>query len=192
MPETLPAMRFFQFATWLIALAILGACSTYQQESAVHEELVTPYRLDSGDQLRVIVFDQPDLSNTFTVDKAGFVSMPLIGQIDARNHTTEEIEHAVAAKLRNGYLRNPDVSVEVDQYRPFFAMGEVNAAGQYPYVAGMTVQAGVAIAGGYTPRADKNLIQVTRSRDGVVETARLRPTDPLMPGDTITVRERIF
>ena len=138
------------------------------------------------------IFDQADLSNTFIVDKAGFISMPLVGNIPARGLTTAEIEQDVAAKLRNGYLRDPDVSVEVDRYRPFFAMGEVNSAGQYPYVAGMTVQSGVAIAGGFTPRADKYLIDVTRSMGGVVETARLRPTDPLMPGDTINVRQRIF
>jgi len=180
-----------RFLPILCAVAI-GGCTTTVPRHAVHEELVTPYQLDSGDRVRVIVFGEADLSNTYIVDKGGFISMPLVGNIPARGLTTGEIEGNVAAKLRNGYLRNPDVSVEIDRYRPFFAMGEVNAAGQYPYVAGMTVQAGIAIAGGYTPRADKALIEVTRSMDGVVETARLRPTDPLQPGDTITVRQRIF
>ncbi len=185
-------MRLFpRILLILSALAITG-CTTTMPRHAVHEELVTPYQLDSGDRVRVIVFDQADLSNTYIVDKAGFISMPLVGNIPARGLTTADIEQNVAAKLRNGYLRDPDVSVEIDRYRPFFAMGEVNSAGQYPYVAGMTVQAGVAIAGGFTPRADKALIDVTRSMDGVVETARLRPTDPLMPGDTISVRQRIF
>jgi polysaccharide export outer membrane protein len=185
-------MRFSTLAPLLIGLIALNGCAGYLHRSAVHEELVAPYQLDSGDRLRVIVFDQADLSNTFTVDKAGFIAMPLIGTVEARGLTTDEIEQSIAAKLRNGYLRNPDVSVEVDRYRPFFAMGEVNAAGQYPYVAGMTVQAGVAIAGGFSPRADKHLIAVTRSMNGVIETALLKPTDPLLPGDTINVRERIF
>ena len=176
----------------LIGLVALGSCAGYPRGAAVHEELVAPYQLDSGDRLRVIVFDQADLSNTFTVDKAGFVAMPLIGTVEARGLTTDEIEQSIAAKLRNGYLRNPDVSVEVDRYRPFFAMGEINAAGQYPYVAGMTVQSGIAIAGGFSPRADRHLIAVTRSMNGVIETALLKPTDPLLPGDTINVRERIF
>lgn len=184
-------MRFSLSILLLIGSATLGGCTT-TQTTAVHEELVSPYRLDSGDRIRVIVFDQPDLTTTYSVDKAGYVSMPLIGNVEARDRTVTELEASIAGKLRKGYLRNPDVSVEVDRYRPFFAMGEVNAAGQYPYVAGMTVQAGVAIAGGYTPRADKYLIDVTRTANGVVETARLRPTDPLMPGDTINVRERIF
>ncbi len=176
----------------LIGLVALSSCAGYPRGSAVHEELVSPYQLDSGDRLRVIVFDQADLSNTFTVDKGGFIAVPLIGTVEARGRTTDEVEVSIAAKLRNGYLRDPDVSVEVDRYRPFFAMGEVNAAGQYPYVAGMTVQSGVAIAGGFSPRADKHLIAVTRSMNGVIETALLKPTDPLLPGDTINVRERIF
>jgi polysaccharide export outer membrane protein len=186
-------MRLFSriLLVFFAALAIAG-CTTTTPRHAVHEELVAPYQLDSGDRVRVIVFGETDLSNTYIVDKAGFISMPLVGNIPARGLTTAQIESGVAEKLRNGYLRNPDVSVEIDRYRPFFAMGEVNAAGQYPYVAGMTVQAGVAIAGGYTPRADKSFIDVTRSMDGVIETARLRPTDPLMPGDTINVRQRIF
>jgi polysaccharide export outer membrane protein len=185
-------MRLFSRLFLLFFALAIGGCTTTTPRHAVHEELVAPYQLDSGDRVRVIVFGEADLSNTYIVDKAGFISMPLVGNIPARGLTTAEIEAGVAEKLRHGYLRNPDVSVEIDRYRPFFAMGEVNAAGQYPYVAGMTVQAGVAIAGGYSPRADKSLIEVTRSTDGVIETARLRPTDPLMPGDTINVRQRIF
>src|SRR5690606_26562660 len=95
------------------------------------------------------------LTNSYVVDQSGVISMPLIGTVPARGRTTAEVEAAVAAKLRNGYLRSPDVSVEVDRYRPFFAMGEVGAAGQYAYVPGMTVQQAIAVAGGFTPRADK-------------------------------------
>lgn len=185
-------MRLLYPTLLFLGVLLTSGCAGYQQPSAVHEELVTPYRLDSGDRVRVIVFDQSELSTSYTVDKGGAITMPLIGSVEARGLTPNQIETTITTKLRNGFLRNPDVSVEVERYRPFFAMGEVNAAGQYTYVAGMTVQSGIAIAGGFTPRADKSLIDVTRSMNGVVETARLRPTDPLMPGDTINVRERIF
>jgi polysaccharide export outer membrane protein len=186
-------MRFLIFIKLLIGLALLAGCANYKPaQVAVHSELVAPYRLDSGDDLRVIVFGQTDLSNTYTVDKAGSISMPLIGFVAARGRTTSEIEQDIAAKLRAGFLRSPDVSVEVARYRPFFAMGEVNAAGQYSYVAGMTVQQAVAAAGGFTPRADRYSVKVTRSFNGQVETARLLMTDPVMPGDTIYVRERYF
>ena len=125
-------MRFFPRILLILCAIAIGGCTTTGPRHAVHEELVTPYQLDSGDRVRIIVFGEADLSNTYIVDKAGFISMPLVGNITARGLTTAEIETGVAAKLRNGYLRNPDVSVEVDRYRPFFAMGEVNAAGQYP------------------------------------------------------------
>ena len=186
-------MRITKWINVLAGLLLLSGCAGYAPPpEAVHTELVAPYLLDSDDQVRVIVFGQPDLSNTYAVDKGGMISMPLIGYVPARGRTTAEIETAVATKLRAGYVRNPDVSVEVDRYRPFFAMGEVNAAGQYAYVAGMTVQAAIAAAGGFTPRADKTVVSVTRSYNGVVQTARLHMTDPVMPGDTIYVRERLF
>jgi polysaccharide export outer membrane protein len=177
----------------LAALAGLGGCANDPYiTDAVHKELVSPYHLDSGDRLRVIVFGQDDLTNTYTVDKAGTLSMPLIGPVPARGRTPGEIDADVTARLSAEYLRDPDVSVEVDSYRPFFAMGEVNAAGQYPYVAGMTVLAAIAVAGGFTTRADKVSVDVTRSIGGVVTKGELRLTDPVMPGDTLYVRERRF
>ena len=151
----------------------------------VHAELVSPYRLDSGDQLRIIVYGQADLTNTYVVDQAGAITVPLIGSVPARGQTTADMQAAIAARLRNGYVRDPNVSVEVDRYRPFFAMGEVASAGQYSYVPGMTVQQAIAVAGGFGPRADKSSVQVTRSIDGHVETAPLGLSEPVAPGDTL-------
>ena len=186
-------MKFPRLIIVLAGIVGLGGCANDPYiTNAVHTELVAPYHLDSGDRLRVIVFGQADLTNTYTVDKAGMVSMPLIGPVSARGRTPGQIEAEITGRLRAEYLRDPDVSVEVDRYRPFFAMGEVNAAGQYPYVAGMTVQAAIAVAGGFTVRADKWSVDVTRSIDGVVSKERLKLTDPVLPGDTLYVRERLF
>jgi polysaccharide biosynthesis/export protein len=177
----------------IATLALTAGCAVLPRpHDVVQPALVAPYRLDSGDELRVIVFGQEDLSNTYAVDQGGVISVPLIGAVEARDRTTAEVEADIAAKLRAGYLRRPDVSVEVERYRPFFAMGEVNAAGQYSYVTGMTVQSAVAIAGGFSPRADQSKVRVTRSFNGQVETAYLKLTDPVMPGDTLYVRERFF
>ena len=186
-------MRFITIIKAIAGLALLSGCASYQPVAyTTHDELVAPYRLDSGDEVRVIVFGQNDLSNTYTVGQSGQISMPLIGAVPARDRTTEELERAIATKLRNGFVRNPDVSVEVEKHRPFFAMGEVNAAGQYSYVTGMTVQNAIAIAGGFTPRADQRAVKVTRRYNGQVETATLNMTDPVSPGDTLYVRERAF
>lgn len=188
-------MRFICLLAMLIGAVLLGGCGTSYppQDPTTYKALVAPYRLDSGDRLRVVVFGQTDLSNSYTIDQAGYISMPLIGAVAARGRSTQEIEAAVADKLRSGrFIRDPDVSVEVERYRPFFIMGEVTSAGQYPYVSGMTVQTAVAIAGGFTPRAEKSSIDVTRQVNGKVMTVRLLPTQPVFPGDTLNVRERFF
>ncbi len=175
----------------LTGLILLAGCANNPNvQDSYHPELVSPYQLDAGDRLRVIVFGQADLSNTYVVDQAGGIDMPLIGTVPARGRSTAQVEADIGARLRKSYIRNPDVSVEIDRYRPFFAMGEVGAAGQYPYVPGMTVQQAIAVAGGFTPRADTYTIQVTRSVGGTVATALLRLSDPVLPGDTIYVRER--
>ena len=186
-------MRSFGLLPLLIGLTLLAGCaSTPTVKNGYHPELVSAYHLDAGDRVRVIVFGQTDLSNTYIVDQAGNLSMPLIGTLPARGRSTAEIEKDIAQRLRKGYVRNPDVSVEIDRYRPFFVMGEVTAAGQYPYVPGMTVQQAVAIAGGFTPRANLRAVQVTRSVDGQVASALLPLGDAVLPGDTLYVRERHF
>ncbi len=115
----------------LLALALIvpavSSCSGYRPApKAFHEATIQPYRLDSGDRLRITVFEQPGLSNTYTVDQAGYVAFPLIGSVPARGRTLQELEGAIAAKLRQGYLRDPDISIEVDRYRSIYVMGEVN------------------------------------------------------------------
>jgi polysaccharide biosynthesis/export protein len=151
-----------------------------------------PYTLDSGDRLRIVVFGQEGLTNSYAVDAAGFVTMPLIGAVRARGLTPAGLSAAVAAKLRNGYIREPHVAAEIEAYRPFFILGEVTAPGQYPFVANMTVETAVAIAGGYTPRAYKATVDLTRVIDGQPYRGPAPNTFPVRPGDTITIKERWF
>lgn len=175
------------------ALLALAACSGYRPAPpAFHAAIGQPYVLDSGDRVRVTVFDQADLSNSYAVDQSGYISFPLVGAVAARGRTVQQMESAIATKLRNGFLRNPDVSVEVDQYRPIFVMGEVGSAGQYSYVPGMTVQTAIASAGGFAVRANQANADITRHINGEVITGRVLISDPLLPGDTVYVRERLF
>jgi len=112
--------------------------------------------------------------------------------VPARGRTLQQLEALIAQKLRGGYLRDPDVSVEVDRYRSVFVMGEVGQAGQYSYVPGMTVQNAIAVAGGYSPRAYQGNADITRRINGEILTGRVSISDPVMAGDTIYVRERFF
>ncbi len=173
--------------------AALAACSTSQPApKSFQQATIQPYRLDSGDRLRITVFEQPGLSNTYTVDQAGYIAFPLIGQGAARGETLPALEGAIAARLKEGYLRDPDVTIEVDRYRPVFVMGEVGRPGQYSYVPGMTAQNAIAIAGGFTPRGNPREVDVTRKINGRVFTGRTEVSSPVLAGDTIYVRERLF
>ncbi|ABE63254.1 polysaccharide export protein [Nitrobacter hamburgensis X14] len=150
------------------------------------------YHLDAGDRLRIVVYGQEGLTNSYLVDAGGSITMPLIGAVVARGRTPAELSAAVAARLRSGYIRQPYVAAEVEAYRPFFILGEVAAPGQYPFVPNMTVESAVAIAGGFSPRAKRDRVTVTHTDARgtvrlVVSTATL-----LSPGDTILVGERWF
>ncbi|WP_040488909.1 polysaccharide biosynthesis/export family protein [Fulvimarina pelagi] len=176
-----------------LALAPIAACSSYKPTPpAFHAVLNQPYHFDSGDIARISVFEQAELTRAYPIDKAGYLSMPLIGDVAARGRTSGQLQHEIAQRLRDGYLQDPDVTVSVDRYRPFFIMGEVNQGGQYTYVPGMTVQKAIAVSGGFTPRAEQGTVDVTRQIGKEVVTGRVLTSDPLLPGDTIYVRERWF
>lgn len=181
-------------ATAVITGMLMTGCAApgaYRPElfaATVHE----PYTLSAGDRLRVIVFGQDTLSNTYSVDGAGRIAMPLIGSVPVQGLDASQVEHEIAARLRNGYVREPKVAVEVEAFRPFFVLGEVTNAGQFPFVDGMTAQTAVAIAGGFNPRGYQGGVDLTRVVDGVPVTGRVPLDMPIRPGDTIMVRERIF
>jgi polysaccharide export outer membrane protein len=178
----------------LLAVAVallLGGCATVRAP-AVDPAFETPYVLDAGDRLRVVVFGQEGLSNSYAVDGAGKIAMPLIGPVEARGKTTNELSKSIGARLRAGFVREPHVAVEVETYRPFFILGEVIAGGQYAYVNNMTVETAVAIAGGFSPRALKSYATVGRVVDGLTVHATVPITYPLRPGDTVTIEERWF
>lgn len=151
-----------------------------------------PYTLDSGDKLRVVVFGQDNLSNSYTVDAAGSVTLPLIGAVRARGTTTQQLAGAIGGRLKQSFIRDPSVAVEVEVYRPFFVLGEVTYPGQYPFVPHMTVESAISIAGGFTPRASKGPATVTRKLQGEPARHALPLNSPVRPGDVIAVSERWF
>ena len=151
-----------------------------------------PYTLDSGDKLRIMVFGQDNLSNNYIVDAAGQVTVPLIGAVRARGATTQQLGGAIAGRLKQSYIRDPSVTVEVEVYRPFFVLGEVTYPGQYPFVPDMTVEKAISIAGGFTPRAYKDPVTVTRKIEGLPARHALPAHARVRPGDVITISERWF
>jgi polysaccharide biosynthesis/export protein len=191
-PDIAAEPTYVEQAPLPVPVVAIPAGGAYVPVAAATTGFDAPYQLDAGDRLRIQVFGQEGLTNSYIVDAAGNVSLSLIGSVRARGLTTADLSRAIAARLRNGYIRNPHVSVEVEAYRPFFILGEVNAPGQYPYVPNMTVEAAVAIAGGFAPRANKTDILLARSFNGETMRGPVPPEYPMRPGDTITVRERWF
>jgi polysaccharide biosynthesis/export protein len=151
-----------------------------------------PYLLDSGDRLRIFVYGQPNLSRSYIVDHSGLITVPLIGQVKARGVSTVALERIIKSRLGAQYVRDPQVTVDMLQNRPFFILGEVKSAGQYPYVSGMTVETAIAIAGGYSERASDRVFRITRRAKGFVEQIEAPATYVVRPGDTVFVFERFL
>jgi len=165
------------------------AAAPIPMPSARHD---AAYRLDAGDKLRVVVYGQDGLTNTYAIDAGGSITMPLIGAVPARGRTPAELASAITARLRNGYIREPSVAVEIESYRPFFILGEVAAPGQYPYVPNMTVESAVAIAGGFSPRARRDTVTLTHTDGGGTGRYVVPLGTSVSPGDTVMVGERWF
>jgi polysaccharide export outer membrane protein len=150
------------------------------------------YRLDAGDKLRVVVYGQEGLTNTYAIGAGGAITVPLIGSVPARGRTPAELAVEIAARLRKGFIRDPSVAVEIESYRPFFILGEVAAPGQYPYVPNMSVESAVAIAGGFSPRAKRDRVTLTHTDNSGPIRMVVPLGTPMSPGDTVLVGERWF
>ena len=167
----------------------LTACAS--SDSDLIEQVDAQYRLGAGDQLRIIVFNETDLTGQFVVGSQGTISYPLVGEVHASGLTLAEFSTALQEQLSH-YLRAPNVSVEVANYRPFFILGEVQRPGTYPYSANLTVFNAVATAGGFTYRANDSRVFIKHANEARERAYRLTSVTPVLPGDTIRIGERRF
>ena len=151
------------------------------------------YRLGSGDKVKLTVYGENDLGGEYLVDGGGQVQLPLLGQVPAVGMTVHDFEASIGSKfVSEGYLKDPRVSVEVLNYRPFYIIGEVKNPGQYPYVNGMNALNAVALAGGYTYRADEKDVYIRKNGSSKEVEVPADQTTRVNPGDIIRIDERIF
>jgi polysaccharide biosynthesis/export protein len=183
-------MRWLPLLTAMLMLP-LAACATTRPATYL-VETKGPYQLDTGDAVRVTVYGDEELSDVYRVDDSGAIAFPLVGSVPVRGKTTKGAQGSLAAALSNGFMRNPNVAVEVAEYRPFFIQGEVTNSGQFPYVYGMTVRAAISTAGGFTDTADRNQAVVYRRQGNEMAKGSVDLDHPIYPGDTIVVGERWF
>lgn len=182
---------------WLVCLACLTTLSLVanaqtSEPAAAQPDNAARYQLGAGDRIQVEVFNHADLSGTFVLDGAGRFSMPLVGPVNAAGLTGPELEAVLIGLLKPDYLVNPRISVSVEFYRPYYMMGEVTGTGAYPYVEGMSYLQAIAIAGGYTYRARKDVVYVVRADDKDRAEIRLDVQEKVRPGDIIRIAERLF
>lgn len=195
-------MNIFKYLLLSVCVGLAGllsACETTSiangqssDSSDLQMRQVSEYQLGAGDQVRVIVFGEENLSGEFFVDGGGSVSMPLVGEVRADGKTIREFQRGVEQALRGGYLNDPRVSAEVMNYRPFYILGEVEESGEYPFSTNLTVVNAVATAGGFSYRANTKVIFIKRAGDFNEIEYPLTSTTPVRPGDTIRVAERLF
>lgn len=181
----------------LIFGLVLAACETTtiaSGEGPVSQTTreATEYKLGPSDQLRVIVFGEEDLSGEFVIDNSGYVSLPLIGEVKASDKSIREFQIAVQNKLLDGYLKDPRVSAEVLNFRPYYILGEVENSGEYPFSGNLTVLNAVATAGGFTYRANKKVVFIKRAGEQTENQYPLTVSTPVQPGDTVRIAERLF
>lgn len=164
-----------------------GAAAPAEQTST------TPgYKLDVGDKVRMTVFNEPALSNEYTVAADGTLSLPLIGELPVAGKNTGQVIAMITAKYGDGYLRDPKISLDVLTYRPFYILGEVTKPGEYPFSNGLTVMKAVATAQGFTYRANKGNVYIKRSGETGEQKYKLTADLTVQPGDTVRVGERYF
>jgi polysaccharide export outer membrane protein len=174
------------------APSVAAAADAVQAPSAAFVTDSAKYRLGVDDKIRIITYDESQLTGEFVVDAAGSVALPLIGNVVAKGLTVDELASAITADLKDGFIKQPSVSVEVVTFRPFYILGEVNKPGQYPFENGMTVMDAVATAGGFTYRANEKVIFVRQHGDEKEQKIRLSVGTAVQPGDTIRIAERFF
>lgn len=191
-------MSGFIAAAALSVALIAGACSSPEildgpqfltREGAAAKQRV--YRLGIGDKLKITVYGEENLSGPFEVNAFGQVSLPLVGEMPAKGLGLDDFRNQLTHKLAGGYLKNPKVSVEMMTYRPIYVHGEVKNGGEFQYKNGVSLRDAVAMAGGYTYRADQGYLYI--GREGEPDVAVRMPADvPVLPGDNIRVPERFF
>ncbi len=175
------------------ALLLAPSLAVAAESDAVAVVRAIPeYRMGSGDKIRVITFGEEALTGEFSIGGSGMVSLPLIGEVKAAGLSVPEFQSQVETKLKEGYLKEPRVSVEVLNYRPFYILGEVEKPDTYPYTNGLTVVNAVATAGGFTYRANTKKVYIKRSDSSVEQEFPLSTSTLVAPGDTIRVGERFF
>ncbi len=177
----------------LLAIISLSSLSVAQNDSEIAYPDEDQYSLGASDVIEIIVFGEDDLTVERRVNSRGNISFPLLGAVNVQGQTVNEVAALLTAKLKGDYLVNPQLNVSMVEYRQFYVRGEVNSPGGFAYLPGLTLGKAIAIAGGFTERASRKEMEVSReTKSGKRETLTLPIADAVSPGDIIIVEESFF
>lgn len=173
-------------------VATLGPATQAEQAALVQSAALSAPQLQPGDKIKITVFGEDRLSGEFEIDQAGYVSLPLAGTLKAAGLSKQQMEQSLAKKFSSEYLRNPKVTVDISNFRPFYIMGEVAKPGEYPFKNGLNVMSAIALAGGMTYRAKQSNVQIQHVGEAGFKEFTMSPTIPVLPGDLIRIPQRYF
>ena len=180
----------------MVALVAVVAClftlDGIAQEPVSEDAFGNAYTLGPGDQILIDVFGEENLSMDFMLNDTGTLNYPFLGELQVEGLSVLELERLITVGLKGRYLVDPDVTVSVKEYRPFYLNGEVRQPGGIPYQPGLTMERAISLGGGFTQRAAKTKVKVLRAANPNGEAQPIMPNDPVYPGDVITVSERFF
>ena len=172
--------KFTSFSVYIFVFILFGVGQSFA------------YNVSPGDELRLEVYGEPELAMDVTVDLAGFIEYPFVNKVNVKGLPVEDIKNKIVSKLKDGYFVNPQVTVYVKTFKPFFIQGEVNSPGSYSYEVGLTVGKAIALAGGLTERASKKKIYLTKANDKTNQEIKVSMEDKVASGDVILIKESFF
>lgn len=150
------------------------------------------YRLTAGDVISVQVYGESELGvSQVRIPEGGVISFPLIGQIKVAGKTAVAVENLVTRKLADGYIRNPKVSLIIDNYRPIYIRGAVLKSGAFPFTEGLTIAKAITLGGGATKAARFDGVSLVRKNSTVNEQLSVDSQVLVQPGDIISIAEEI-
>ena len=181
---------FSRQTTYIFGLLLMLICVSAQ--AAGGPMSLSRYKLGAGDKIVISVYGEEGMERELILTDAGSISYPFLGEFRAKGLTLGELERQITAKLKDGYYIDPLVSVSMKEYRKFFVSGEVKEPNGFSFEPGLTLDKAIALAGGFTQRASRRNITVTRDENGNAVERTLALNDSVLPGDIITVHESFF
>lgn len=179
-------MRNIASILWVLGISLFFSTNALASTKVNDDH----YLLGPGDQIQILVYNEADLSMKLIIDQSGNIIYPLVGKLQLTGKTPDQVATNIRDKLKNGFINNPMVTVIIVKFRDIYVSGEVRVPGSYQYQPGLTLEKAIALAGGFTDRADRSDVDMRTSNGQLLKDVSSIQT--VNPGDTIIVDQSFF